>query len=663
MNTLIVIGALAAVFVVGLIAVGISLKSFYVVPEADEALVKTGGKAPVVSVGGGVFVIPLFNKVSRVSLKAIRIPISRTGLDSLPTSDKLMAEIKGELIVQVQPAKNDDIVRAVQSLGTSDPEQMAANVKNQIDSLVTDALRTAAFKKTFLELNSEKKDFADEVLKLLQGDLTKLGLTLTAVTVPHVKQGNFPEDVNDVFAAEGRRNVALTVEKNRQETNKINREAEVLVLKQDVDAREASLSLELHKAQKEADQAREVAEYEAEQAALTRTKVLAQEQIIAEKEAEQTRAIRESQIAEQKKVDEAKITKDATVAIAAASAAASQAEAEEEASKRREVAEIDRQKTQESAEIDKQRAIAVATEGRKQAEEEAAIARQVAIANASEQEALALASQAEAEATQRAAEEKVVTVRETATADRARQIVTIKAEEEAARDRIKADREAYVETKGAEAERDAAQRRAEAERATAEGKAAAVKAEADGAKEAVTAEADAYAYDRKTRAEAEFEAASKEASARSELAAATLKEGEAVAESARLLQEAENSISDRILWQAVALKTIEVAPAVVAEIARPLGEVAKNMQVVQVTMPGGEGGEIQGIPGTVMHGAASAIGIAPIIKSLVSTPEVAEVVDGLKSQVKEVVKEVASEVMISQLPAAEGLETGTSNGV
>lgn len=600
--------------------------------------------------------IPLFHEVSRVSLQAIRIPISRTGPNALPTADKLMAEIEGELIVKVEPSNDEDIVKAVQSLGTCTPDAMARSVQDQIDSLVTDALRTAAFKKTFLELNSEKKDFADEVLKLLQDDLTKLGLTLTAVTVPRVQQGAFPSDPNDVFAAEGRRNVAMTVEKNRQETNEINRKAEIEVQKQDVTAREQALALELRQKQKEADQSREVAEYEAEQAALTRTKVLEQEQVIAEREAEQERAVREAQIAEQKKIDAAKIAKDAAIAIQSAQAAADQAVAEEEASKRRETAEISRSKAIEAAEIEKQRDIAVAAEARKQAEEEAVITRQVAIANASETEALARASQAEAEATQRAAEEKVLTVRETAEADRQKQIVTIKAEEEAARDRIKADREAYVETKAAEAERDAAQRRAEAERAMAEGKAAAVKAEADGRKDALTAEADAYAYDRKTRAEAEFEAASKEASARESLAAAVLKEGEAAAESERLMQEARNSVSDRILFQQVALAAIEAAPAVVAEIAKPLGEVASKMQVVQVNMPGGEGGEIQGIPQTVMHGAASAIGIAPIVKTLIATPEVQEMAEVVKTELRGAVKDVATELIAGPTPESTDSE-------
>ena len=151
-------------------------------------------------------------------------------------------------------------------------------IKNQVDSLVTDALRTAAFKKTFLELNAAKKDFADEVTQLIAEDLGKLGLTLTAVTIPHIKQGEFTHDVGDVFAAEGQRNVAETVAKARQETNQITRQAEVTILEQDVAARKRKLTLDLEQKRLEADQTLQVADYQAQRETEKQQAILAQEQ-------------------------------------------------------------------------------------------------------------------------------------------------------------------------------------------------------------------------------------------------------------------------------------------------------------------------------------------------------------------------------------------------
>src|SRR3989304_9496818 len=109
-TTLIVI-IVAAVAVVALVASTMaSIRAFYKVPNADEALVKTGGSKPVASTGGGMWVIPLFHKVTRGSLRAVRIPINRVGEDALPTANKIPAELVGELIVRVDTSNDDMII-------------------------------------------------------------------------------------------------------------------------------------------------------------------------------------------------------------------------------------------------------------------------------------------------------------------------------------------------------------------------------------------------------------------------------------------------------------------------------------------------------------------------------------------------------------------------
>lgn len=92
MEVLFVIG-LAAVSIVFLFIAGlVAVRKFYVIPRADEALVKTGGREPVVSAGGGMWIIPLFHRVAHVSLRAVKIPIERTGTDALPTANKIPAD-------------------------------------------------------------------------------------------------------------------------------------------------------------------------------------------------------------------------------------------------------------------------------------------------------------------------------------------------------------------------------------------------------------------------------------------------------------------------------------------------------------------------------------------------------------------------------------------
>lgn len=649
MNTLIVLGGIAVVIVAALMGVATAVKQFYVVPAADEALVKTGGAKPVVSTGGGVWVVPIFHKVSRVSLQAIRIPINRVAEEALPTNDKLMAEIKGELFVQINPQDSHAILLAVQSLGTSDPSAMSRAVREKIDSMVTDALRTAAFKKTFLELNSQKKEFADEVVDLLQEDLAKLGLTLTAVSIPHIYQGRFTTDAGDVFAAEGRRNVAGTVEKNREETNRIERDAQIAIQRQDVDARKLELELEFDQTQREEEQKRQVAEFAAQQEAETRAYVLTQKQREAEARAAQERAIAESQIAETEKMETARIEMEKTIAIQQAAAGAATRIAEETALQARREAEISRQRTVETAEIAKEQALKVADEQRLRAIDEARITREIAIALKKEEEAAARGKQAVAEADQRASEEKIHTATAREEADRRKVVATIHAEEEARKDEIAADRDAYVETKRAESEKTAALQRAEAVAKDAVGRADAARARATGEADAVRIAAEAAAAELRIRADAELEAAAKQADAQIRLATAALEQGRALAESERLMVEARNSIDRDLVLQELAMEAIRVAPAVMHEVMAPVANVAHDVKILQVNGLGGDNGEVQGLPATILNTGLAAAGIAPFLKeavrALTASPEVAAIANAVGQSAKEAVRTVAEQVV------------------
>lgn len=624
MNTLYVISICAAAVIALVMGILAAVKAFYKVPEADEALVLTGGKEPKVSTGGGLWVIPMFRKVARVSLQAIRVPITRTGNDAVPSKDMIPAEIRGEMFVQIAPQDEKAIVLAVQSLGTCDPTKMQEMVQRTIESQVTDALRTAAFQKTFIELNSKKKEFAEAVVGLMQDDLAKLGLTLTAVSVTHVSQGSFTQDAGDVIASEGRRNVAETVERNRQETNLINRNAEIAVQEQDVNAREEALALELRRKEKEADQARKVAEYEATQKTETEKAVLLQNQAEEEARVAQQRAIAQATAKEAELTEKAAIAQKEQVAIRQAAANAAQKEAdeaaaikiaqaeasrkvaEEAAEQQKREAEIAKQKAVEAAEIAKDQAVKVASEQRQQAIAEAEVAREQAIALKRAEEAAARATQADAEAKQRTAEEAVLTVKATAEAERQKQIVTIAAEEAAAKDKIDADKTAYVTAKKAEGERDATIKRAEA-----------VQAEAKGRADAVVAAAEGYAADKTTRAQADFDAADKEAAAKIKLAAATLEEGKAVAESRRLAVEAENAVARELLLRDVAVKALEVTPSAIRELMAPVANIAHDVKVLQINGLGGadaDGGF--GTPGTILGTGMAISGILPVLREM-----------------------------------------------
>lgn len=664
----------AFVLLVGIVGAFLAIKRFYIVPEPDEAIVRTGSRSGdgVVSTGGGLWVIPVFHKYARVSLRAVRLSIDRVGDNAMPTADRIPAEIRGELLVQVDTADPKKVVAAVRSLGAMRPDEMPARIQHQVDQQVTDALRSAAFAKTFVELNAHKADFADEVRKALGEDLAKLGLSLTSVSVTHIQQGPFTSDPGDMLAAEGRRNVAETVEKNRQETNQITRNAQIAVQAQDVEAREKALALDLRQKQKEADQRRQVEEYEATQETEKVKAVLSQEQQREEADAEQKRQIEEARIRASENIEKANIEKSKALALAAAAANAEQAKAQatekvarEQAAKIETEAKIAKEKAVEAARIAKEREIElaetekaqslkVADEARIQAIEEAEVARQVAVANKRAEEAAARAEQAKAEAEQRQAEEQVLTVRATAEADRQKKIVTIKAQEEAEKDRINADKSAYVQTKNAEGERDAALKRAEAVKARAEGEAEAVKAEATGRADSRTIEANAYAQEKTTKAEADFAASEKEAAARTKLAMALLEEGKAEAESRRLIVEAENAVAKELLMRDVAIKALEVAPAVLHEVMDPVAKASENVKILQVNGLNGENGG-GGLPGTLLSTGLTVAGLMPFVKEAWNMAKDSDEAKALTSAVKEAAGDAAKSATEGLFPKGKSV--------
>lgn len=655
-TTMIVVAIAVAVVLMVLVATALSLKRIFIVPKSNEAIIRTGGRGPKVSKGGGIVVLPVIHDYQRMSLEAVSVSINRTGNDALRTMDKFLAEVEGTMLVRVDSQDDSHIILAAQSLGDGTAEGVERVVYEKTGPIVTDAMRNATMQKTFLQLNLEKAEFGAQVLEAVADDLQKLGLQLVSVTITEVRQQPFSDDDHGVFTAEGRRNAAEIVEKNREETNRITREAEIKVQEQDVEAREKALALQLRQEEKEADNARQVEEYRAKQAAETRRNVLKEEQATAEAEAAQKRAVEQAQIAEAQKVEQAQIAKAKAIAVANAEADAEKAEAranqqvkEEEAARKKEEAEISRQRSVEAAKIEKDKAVKVAEEARQQAIEEAEVARQVAVADKRAEEAAARAKQASAEADQKAAEEGIITVTQKAEADRRKEVALIKAAEEAEKDRIEADKAAYVETKKAEAERDAAEKRAEAAKATAIGQADAKKAAAQGDAESKRIAAEAYAAEKTTKAEADFTASSNEAKAQVALAEAALERGKADAEARRLMVEAENAVAKELLLRDVALKGLEVAPAVVHEIMAPVGKVAHDVKVLQVNGLGGQGGgDTDSIPATILGTGMALTGALPVVNAMVKglseNEDVQEIAGALTSAAKATLRETASSV-------------------
>jgi uncharacterized membrane protein YqiK len=615
---LVVLAVVLIIFVIAVVAV--SMARFYRRCGADEALVRTGSGGNKVVIGGGVTVYPILHQLLRVSLRSIKLSVERSGRNALVTRDKIRANVTTELYIKVEPI-HDDVLAAARSFGERNLDEHA--IGDLIEGKLTDALRSVAANQTFMDLHSQRKQFAESIQNTLSEELKKNGLTLENVSITALAMVPVKDlDPQDVFDAEGLRAITESVQSNAEKTNLIQREKETAIKLQNVEAKKRALSMEQDQAQAEADQTRRVAEYAATQQAEQAKAVYAQnqaqqsarisqEQGIAVAQQSRLMAEKEAQIATEKTVQAAEIAKQKTIQAA-----------EIDKQKAVQAAEIDRQKALEAATIEKEKVVESAEIVKQQAVETARIAKQIAVTQSEEQAARAGALKAQAEADQQQAQQGILTVEETAMANRQKQIAIIKSEEEAQQSRIAADREAYklrleAETRAAavkaQAEGEASAKRAQAdgEVARAQGAAKAQQIVAEASASVVRTEAQAEADRIRISAEAKATAAAQESAAIKALAEATQRRGEADAEAKRRLVEAENEVSTKFLLRDVALKALDVLPDVTRELMAP----AKSISEIKVLQLQGMGGNGAASGDGAQSGASFGVA-SPVLKTI-----------------------------------------------
>jgi uncharacterized membrane protein YqiK len=416
---------------------------------ADEALVRTGSGGNKVVIGGGVLIFPVIHQLLRVSLRSVKLLVERSGKNALVTGDKIKANVTTELYIKVQPL-GEDVLAAARSFGDRNLDEHAIGAL--IEGKLTDALRSVAAVQTFMSLHGKRKEFAEHIQAALAEELKKNGLTLENVSITSFAMVPVKElDEHDVFDAEGLRAITESVQSNREKTNQIQREKDNAIQAQNVEARMRQLQLEQQQQQAEADQARRVAEYAAQQSAETAKAVFIQEQGRDLAAYDKQKAVETARIAQEQAIAVAMAVKQRAEREAQIAAQKGQQTAEIEKDKVVQAAEIDRQKALEAATIEKEKVVGAALIVKEQAIEVARIGKQIAVTQSEEQQARAEAAKALAQAEEEKAKQAIVTVETTAKAQRDKAVQVISAEAEGDKQRIAAEARAAAALKEAEA--------------------------------------------------------------------------------------------------------------------------------------------------------------------------------------------------------------------
>lgn len=156
-------------------------QTFYRKPGADEAFVRTGLGGPKVIIDGGFVFVPLFHKLTVVSLKTSKLIVQNEGAQgALRTLDNLKADIEAAFFVRIA-ANSDNILNAARTLGQSASNEQA--VEDKIKEKLVSGLRSVAATQRLESLLRGRAAFANEVRGHLAPELNHQGLTLESVLI------------------------------------------------------------------------------------------------------------------------------------------------------------------------------------------------------------------------------------------------------------------------------------------------------------------------------------------------------------------------------------------------------------------------------------------------------------------------------------------------
>jgi uncharacterized membrane protein YqiK len=266
----------------------------------------------------------------------VKLSVERSGRNSLVTKDKIKANVTTELYIKVEPVA-EDVMAAARSFGERNLDEHA--IGELIEGKLTDALRSVAANQAFMDLHGQRKQFAEHIQTALAEELKKNGLTLENVSITALAMVPVKDlDPHDVFDAEGLRAITESVQSNAEKTNKIQREKELEIQMQNVEAKKRSLMLQQDEAQATADQHRKVQEYDATQQAETAKAVYIQQQ-------SQELGAYEKQRA----TETARIAQEQAIAVAQATRLGAEREAQIAAEKAQLAADISKQRAVEAA--------------------------------------------------------------------------------------------------------------------------------------------------------------------------------------------------------------------------------------------------------------------------------------------------------------------------
>ena len=396
-SILITAGSVVGIILLAIVAIIIAIKCCWKVAGTNEVLIVSGFGKVKTKTGGGIFVLPVVQKVQRMTLENIQVDF--TSRNEIPTQDAIhvLVDAVANMAISKDPTRQD--IAASKFAGYS-IEQIRDIVIPVLEGNIREIISQTQFEDL---IRGDKKVFAERIQENVTPNLADLGIDLTTFNIQNFSDKNGVirdlgiENIEkikkeaSIAAAKAKAEVAIAQAEADKAANdaKVAAATEIARKQTDFAVNKAEMQKKADTEQAKADAAKQIeAENQRrEQEIATANANLARQEKEIELQ-ERAVAIKEKALeAEVKKTAEAK--KYAEQQAADAALYATQKASEAELFERERKAEAERIEAEKQAEAQKALAEALKVQG----EAEAAAARAKG-----EAEAAAIKAKAEAEA-------------------------------------------------------------------------------------------------------------------------------------------------------------------------------------------------------------------------------------------------------------------------
>jgi flotillin len=241
MNILMTIGLPVVIALVAIVAVLLIIKGCWKVAGTNEVIIVSGLGKVKKKTGGGIFVLPIVQKVQRMTLENIQVDF--TSRNEIPTKDAIHVLVDAVANMAISTNPDRQAVAASKFAGYS-IQQIRETVIPVLEGNIREIISQTAFEDL---IRGDKKVFAERIQENVTPNLADLGIDLTTFNIQ-----NF-SDKNGVIRDLGVDNIEKVRKEAQVAAAKAKAEVAIAQAQADKDANDAKVAAATEIAQKQTE--------------------------------------------------------------------------------------------------------------------------------------------------------------------------------------------------------------------------------------------------------------------------------------------------------------------------------------------------------------------------------------------------------------------------